>query len=999
MNTFARRARIALVAVAVALSSSLVATPASGAAQSFTSDDFSTGVLGAAWTVVDPVGDGEVSFVDTGTADARLALSVPAGTDHDPWGSNRALRVMQPAADVDFEAEARWTTVPSKKFQSQGLIVQQDADNWMRFDVHHTGSVLRLFVSRTVAGQSTALLTRTVAPGAEVGLRVQRSGSAWTVDYSGGGSWTEIATVQHSLAVASVGPFAGNSGPKPAFVSEVDYVMDLAAPIAAEDGTPAPTVALSTDVVGQGAVLRSPDATDYPLGSQVALTAQPADGWQFSGWSGDASGNDPQTTVSMSAARAVTATFEEVVTEEPEPDTFPLAVSVVGQGVVGRSPSGTTFDAGTVVELTATPEEGWTFAGWSGDVTGTQPVLTVTMSAARTVTATFEEDVVEPPTGPAVLTSDDFSAGLLDEDLWTVVDPVGDGQVSVVGGGTDDVRLALSVPAGVSHDAFNANRSLRVVQDVADGDFEVAARFTSSPDQQYQQQGLLVEQDASNWMRFDIHSTGTGWRLYAGRTVNGKTTKLLQKGVPMAPEVTLRLGRSGDVWDLDYSLDDGLTWVGGGEVTHALDVSAVGPFAGNSGLRPAFTAEVDWFFDTTAPVDPEDGQVVVTYPLTVQTQGEGTVSRSPSAVAYPAGTQVSLTAVPASGWELSGWSGAASGTEPSVTVSMSQARTVTATFTEVPPQPPSPPVIDVWYGDDQTFGEVGTPQRWVNVLGNVTDADGVASLTYSLNGAPAVPLSMGPNLRRLFMPGDFNVQLVEADLPVGASTVLLRAVDTEGDVATRTVTVRKAPAAATLPLEVDWSTTSGPNDRTQVVDGKWATGQDGLTVLEMGYDRTVGVGDSTWTDYEATVPVTVRGLGPGAGTPQSGAPLIGLGVHWDGHTPRGGENPAVDWYPTGAFAWYEFYGSGRFTLQGNQGWPLVRRSMVWDFGTTYVMKVRAEAETGGIRYSYKWWPQGTAEPATWTLSVVEDDGPQAGSLLLIAHHVDATFGTVRIDPL
>jgi hypothetical protein len=29
----------------------------------------------------------------------------------------------------------------------------------------------------------------------------------------------------------------------------------------------------------------------------------------------------------------------------------------------------------------------------------------------------------------------------------------------------------------------------------------------------------------------------------------------------------------------------------------------------------------------------------------------------------------------------------------------------------------------------------------------------------------------------------------------------------------------------------------------------------------------------------------------------------------------------------------------------------------------------------------------------------EDDGPTTGSVLLIAHHVDATFGNVSITPL
>jgi C1A family cysteine protease len=76
------------------------------------------------------------------------------------------------------------------------------------------------------------------------------------------------------------------------------------------------------------------------------------------------------------------------------------ALSVVkagtGTGLVISSPSGincgtscsATYSSGTQVTLTATPDSGTTFAGWSGPCTGTA-TCTVTMDAARSVTATF----------------------------------------------------------------------------------------------------------------------------------------------------------------------------------------------------------------------------------------------------------------------------------------------------------------------------------------------------------------------------------------------------------------------------------------------------------------------------------------------------------------------------------------------------------------------------------------------------------------------------------
>jgi pectate lyase len=49
-----------------------------------------------------------------------------------------------------------------------------------------------------------------------------------------------------------------------------------------------------------------------------------------------------------------------------------------------------TYAAGAIVTLTATPASGYTFTGWSGAVTGTTNPVTVTMNAARSVTATFQ---------------------------------------------------------------------------------------------------------------------------------------------------------------------------------------------------------------------------------------------------------------------------------------------------------------------------------------------------------------------------------------------------------------------------------------------------------------------------------------------------------------------------------------------------------------------------------------------------------------------------------
>jgi hypothetical protein len=306
------------------------------------------------------------------------------------------------------------------------------------------------------------------------------------------------------------------------------------------------------------------------------------------------------------------------------------------------------------------------------------------------------------------------------------------------------------------------------------------------------------------------------------------------------------------------------------------------------------------------------------------------------------------------------------------------------------------PTIDVWYGDMQDAGVQA--QRWANVLGNVSDPDGVTSLRYRLNGGQPQALSIGPDLRRLAMPGDFNVEIDGDDLVEGDNLVVLEAEDGDGATSTREVVLHHLPEGVLdLPYAVDWTAGGDPSQSAHIVDGLWEVSQGGVTTVEVGYDRTIAVGDMRWDDYEVEVPVTVRSLGPDAGTPQSGEPLVGLGLRWQGHT--GAAQPRIGFYPTGAYVWHRWRASGRFELIGNDGLPLDKTGQTIAFDSTYVFKAQVRTTPAGDEYRFKCWELGQPEPAGWLLDIVEADGHASGAVLLIAHHVDATFGTVEVRPL
>jgi hypothetical protein len=143
---------------------------------------------------------------------------------------------------------------------------------------------------------------------------------------------------------------------------------------------------LTTNSVGNGSITLDPAGGTYCEGTVVTLTAAPDAGWQFDNWSGDLSGTANPTTITMDSNKSVTANFSQL----PVPD-YTLTVTTVGQGSVTLDPPGGTYPEGTVVTLTATPDSGWQFDNWSGDLTGTANPATITMDADKNVTANFSE--------------------------------------------------------------------------------------------------------------------------------------------------------------------------------------------------------------------------------------------------------------------------------------------------------------------------------------------------------------------------------------------------------------------------------------------------------------------------------------------------------------------------------------------------------------------------------------------------------------------------------
>lgn len=131
---------------------------------------------------------------------------------------------------------------------------------------------------------------------------------------------------------------------------------------------------------------------NFNSGTSVTLTATPISPATFIGWSGACSGTATTCAVTMNAAKTVTAGFDYL------PHTLTVSVTGTGTGKVNSTPAGinnctgqcsASFAHNSTVSLKADANSGSTFGSWSGACTGTTNPCVVTMTAAKTTTATF----------------------------------------------------------------------------------------------------------------------------------------------------------------------------------------------------------------------------------------------------------------------------------------------------------------------------------------------------------------------------------------------------------------------------------------------------------------------------------------------------------------------------------------------------------------------------------------------------------------------------------
>ena len=141
---------------------------------------------------------------------------------------------------------------------------------------------------------------------------------------------------------------------------------------------------ITTGTNGSGTVTRIPSNSLYPASSTVVVTATPATGWYFAGWSGDITDAINPTNIFVSGNFNITGNFLPLPTNT-------LTLVTNGSGTIALSPPGGSYASNTTITATATPATGWVFAGWSNAATGTTDPLALTLVADVSLTGTFAQ--------------------------------------------------------------------------------------------------------------------------------------------------------------------------------------------------------------------------------------------------------------------------------------------------------------------------------------------------------------------------------------------------------------------------------------------------------------------------------------------------------------------------------------------------------------------------------------------------------------------------------
>ncbi|MBF0103189.1 MAG: InlB B-repeat-containing protein, partial [Desulfobacterales bacterium] len=295
-------------------------------------------------------------------------------------------------------------------------------------------------------------------------------------------------------------------------------------------------------------------------------------------------------------------------------------------GTVTKNPNKTSYACGESVTLTATPSSGYSFGSWTGDASGTNSSVTMTMNANKTVTANFTQiqtytltKTAIPSSGGTITVSPEKTSYTSGETVTLTATPNTCYSFSGWAGDASGTSASTTI-------TMNANKT-------------VTANFT--------QKTYTLTLTAAN-----------------GTVTKNPNKTSYACGESVTLTATPNSGYSFGSWT-----GDATGTISSVTTTMNANISSVTiTMNANKNVSVNFIEIPPETYTLNKTASPSDG---------------GTISLSPEKPSYTSGETVILTATPNSGYRFESWSGDASGTNSSVTITMNDHKTVTANFVRV----------------------------------------------------------------------------------------------------------------------------------------------------------------------------------------------------------------------------------------------------------------------------------------------------------------------------
>ncbi|NUN71260.1 MAG: hypothetical protein HUU02_16295, partial [Bacteroidetes bacterium] len=430
-------------------------------------------------------------------------------------------------------------------------------------------------------------------------------------------------------------------------------------------------------VSGNGSVT-PPGAVQVPFGDSIMYSIIPSTGYHIDSVVVDGSINlgavGTYTFTNVTANHSLQAYFGL--------DYYPLITGAVN-GTVTRSPLDSThYPYGFNVTLTAVPDTGYHFTGWSGDTVSGMNPLVVPMFAPRTVTANFEKDTflitatvvgngTISPAGTSTVPYGDSLAYTITADLHHRIDSVlVDGSLI----GTDSMYTFTNVTAPHTISAYFSAITHTITATAApggaispSGTFSVAQgsdlTLTIAPDSAHITDSVVVDGvNAGSIPAFTFFAVDSAHSIAAYFSIKKYPVVATGHGNGTITPSDTTLVQHGS--SITFSIHPQVHYQTDSVVVNGVQV-VIDTFYTFSNVIAA--SSIHAYFSP------------VKYPVTT-TAVNGTVLRTPDSASYTYGTSVTFVPVPSFGYVFNGWTGDTVTAKDTITVTVIGVRSYTASF-------------------------------------------------------------------------------------------------------------------------------------------------------------------------------------------------------------------------------------------------------------------------------------------------------------------------------